>query len=145
MLRKSKLWFLCHLIYRHYQHCNGIFIPEGLKIGGGIKFLHSGSIIIAQGVIIVKNCSIHNDVTIGRSFSGNHFGVPKLGDNIVIFPGARIIGNIKIGSRSIVGANSVVINDVPSDVVVSGVPAKIVKTTSKSSFNGTWKKFFCHD
>ena len=54
-------------------------------------------------------------------------GYPEIGDNVIIYTGAKIIGNIKIGNNVIIGANSVVVSDIQDNVTVAGVPAKIVK------------------
>jgi serine O-acetyltransferase len=61
---------------------------------------------------------------IGDAKAGNY---PKIKDNVVIFAGAKLIGNINVGEHSIIGANSVVNKNVPSNSVVAGVPAKIIK------------------
>lgn len=75
---------------------------------------------------IGKNCTLHQNVTIGNGFSKNNSGHPELGDNVIIFPGAVIAGNVKVGNRVLITANSVVTKDVPNDSIVGGVPAKVL-------------------
>lgn len=60
----------------------------------------------------------------GRS---GHYEVPKIGDNVDICAGARVLGPITIGNNVVIGANAVVINDIPDNAVVAGVPAKIIR------------------
>lgn len=113
-------------------------------MGGGICFCHFGSIVIAKSVVIGKNASIHPDVTLGRVFAGSKKGCPNIGDNVVIFAGAKIVGNIRIGDNAVVGPNAVVIDDVPRNAVVVGVPAKVVSSDSSRCFNEKWGKSFEH-
>ena len=97
-------------------------------------FCHFSCIVIAQSVNIGKNVSIHQGVTIGRIFNGKYSGVPTIGDNVVIFSGAKVLGNIQIGDNAVIGANA----------VVAGVPAKIISTDSSKCFNQEWGKYFHH-
>lgn len=96
--------------------------------------------MIAGSAVIGECCTIHQGVTIGRTFSGKKVGVPILEDHVVIFPGAKVIGNIKIGSHVVIGANAVVVEDIPANCVVAGVPAKIISYDSSKCFDGVWKK-----
>jgi serine O-acetyltransferase len=89
----------------------GLFIQHGFGTGIGAKS-------------IGENCWINQQVTIGFS---NDTDAPKIGDNVVITSGAKIIGNVIIGNNSIIGANSVVVKNVPENCTVVGNPALIVK------------------
>lgn len=109
---------------------------------GGIRFRHHSCIVMNGSVIIGKNCTLHQGVTLGKSFAGEKAGDPILSDNVVVFAGAKIIGNVHIGSH-VVGANAVVINDVPDFCVVAGVPAKIISHDSTKCFEGIWKNVHC--
>ena len=133
---------ICKIIYRFCELTTGIQVPIGTKIKGGVRFFHYNCIIIAWEAIIGENCSIHQGVSIGRSFAGNKAGVPTLEDHVVVFPGAKIIGNVHIGSHAVIGANAVVIQDVPSYTVVAGVPAKIISQDSKKCFDEKWRRSF---
>jgi serine O-acetyltransferase len=77
-------------------------------------------------VKIGKNFTIYQGVTVGRVHSGKKAGVPTVGDNVTAFAGSKILGNIKIGDNVIIGANAVVLSDVPDNVTVGGIPAKII-------------------
>ena len=109
------------LLYKHNQYKTGIQLTLGTKIGGGAYFAHFGTIVVNSESVIGRNCTIFQGVTIG-SVRGK--GVPKIGDNVVLFSGVKIIGNVTLGDNVIVGANAVVTRDVPNGAVVAGVPAK---------------------
>ncbi len=105
------------------------FIPlEGLyictpKIGGGLFIQHGFSTIIAAKEI-GQNCWINQQVTIGYTDDN---ACPIIGDNVCVYCGAKILGDIIVGDRSIIGAGAVVIRNVNSDSLAVGVPAKIKK------------------
>jgi len=99
------------------------------KIGPGFSIIHGHDIVIGADVIIGSGCKIFNGVTLGnKDISQSSFGnQPVVGNNVVLSTGAKILGAITIGDNVIVGANSVVLKSVPSNVVVAGVPAKVIK------------------
>ena len=126
-MKGKKQWMLLYPIYsfyRHLQYKTGIQIRLGTKIGGGVRFVHFGGIVLNGSASLGKNCVVFNNVTLG----GAHLGglAPKVGDNVVICTGAKLIGNITIGNNVIIGAGAVVVKDVPDNAVVGGVPAKIL-------------------
>lgn len=97
-------------------------------VGEDIKFPHPVGIVIGDGVRLSNRVTIYQNVTLGAARAGD--GVkglyPKVGNDVVIFSGAKIIGNITIGDGAVIGANSVVTKDVPSYATVVGVPAKLL-------------------
>ena len=107
----------------------GIEIASSCSIGPGLFIPHpQGTVIGAWS--IGSNATIFQGVTLGAKylvFDFDRSSRPVLLDNIIIGAGAKVLGGILIGSNSVVGANSVVISDVPSDCVVAGVPAKIIR------------------
>jgi len=131
-----------YLIYKFHKLATGIQLPMSTSIGAGLRFFHYNCIIIAQESVIGHNASIHQGVTIGRIMGGGKSGVPEIGNNVVIFAGAKILGNIKIGDNVVVAANAVVVNDVPNNCVVAGVPAKIISEDSSKCFNERWSRVF---
>ena len=111
--------FLIFIIY------NSI-VPYEALIGKGTYLGYGGiSVVIHKDAVIGENCVISQCVTIGGKQGSN--GAPSIGNNVVIGAGAQIIGKVTIGDNCIIGANAVVNKDVPSNVVVGGVPAKILK------------------
>lgn len=117
-------------------------MPHRTKVGKGLCFLHYSCIVIAQDTIIGNNCSIHQGVTLGRSFAGDKAGCPIIGNNVIIFPGAKIIGRVRIGDNAIIAANAVVTKDVPAKSIVTGVPAKLIKENSDTCIDDKWKPYF---
>lgn len=101
-------------------------IPYQAKLGKNLKFGHGGlGVVINKKVIIGDNCTIGTCVTIGGTNKIKI--VPQLGNNVYVATGAKILGPVTIGDNVVIGANSVVINNIPSNSVVAGVPAKIIK------------------
>lgn len=138
------LLFLIKIKYLGIKRKTGIQLPLLTNVDGSVMFCHYSCIVIAQSVNIGKNVSIHQGVTIGRIFNGKYSGVPTIGDNVVIFSGAKVLGNIQIGDNAVIGANAVVTKNVPANAVVAGVPAKIISTDSSKCFNKEWGKYFHH-
>jgi len=103
-------------------------------IGEGFYIGHFGQIIVHNQVKIGNNCNISQGVTIGVSNRGKKMGVPIIGDNVYIAPGAKIFGGISIGNNVAIGANSVVNDDIPDNAVVVGIPAKIVSNNGSEGF-----------
>ena len=94
------------------------------RIGPGLFIQHGFCTIIAAAEI-GKNCWINQQVTIG--FAKNATDCPTIGNNVTISAGAKVLGKVNIGENSKVGANAVVVKNVPANVTVVGVPAYIVK------------------
>lgn len=96
---------------------------EGAHIGPGLHLIHPHNIIIARDVEIGENCLIFHEVTLG---TGTVPGRPKIGNNVDIYVGARILGGVTIGDGCMIGANSVVTTDVPPNSVVVAPPSRIL-------------------
>lgn len=97
------------------------------RIGIGIMFDHATGIVIGETAVVGDNCSLFHNVTLGGTGKTGGDRHPKLGDNVTIGAGTQILGNIKIGKGTKIGAGSVVLEDLPENVTAVGVPAKIVK------------------
>ena len=106
----------------------GAEISSSSNIGPEFQIVHSVGLVIGPKVVAGKNFRIHQNVTIGmRERECNGMKTPVFGDNVTVYAGAAILGPIKIGDNVKIGANAVVINDVPPNVIVGGVPARIIK------------------
>ena len=105
----------------------GIEIHPGARIGRRFFIDHGMGVVIGETTIIGDDVLLYQGVTLGGT--GNEHGKrhPTLGNNIVVGAGAKILGNIEIGSNSRIGAGSVVVDSVPENSTVVGIPAKIVK------------------
>lgn len=130
---KYKNSILKYLLFRKMIKF-GIEIHPGTKIGKGFYIGHWGGIVINPSVVIGENCNISQGVTIGVVNGGKKVGTPIIGDRVYIGPGVKIIGNIKIGNDVSIGANAVVVSDVPDGVTVGGIPAKIISQNDSSSY-----------
>lgn len=117
------VYIIVSIIHKHYVLQTGIQLPIGTQVGGGILFPHFSCIVINSGAVIGKNATIFQGVTIGSKRGG---GVPKIGDNVVLFAGCKVIGGVTLADNVKVGANSVVTKDVQAGCVVAGIPAKVI-------------------
>lgn len=98
--------------------------------GPGLAIAHRGTIIVNGGARIGANCRIHADVNIGTE-AGQSSSAPIIGDDCYIGPGAKIFGNIVIGSGTVIGANAVVNRSFPEgNQSLGGVPAKVISNKS---------------
>jgi serine O-acetyltransferase len=103
--------------------------PAGV-IGPGFRLIHGGSVFLGGQMVMGAHCMVYHEVTIGPS-ALRSMDYPVIGDRVRIFPGAKILGGITIGDDAVIGANSVVIEDVPAGAVVAGNPARIVRTEER--------------
>ncbi len=107
----------------------GTEIHPAAKIGPGLCLVHSQKILIAEGVTIGKNARISHGVSIGGD-TGRHgpeSGWPVIGDDVTIALDAIVLGPVTIGDGAVVGAQSLVVRDVPPHGVVAGSPARLVR------------------
>lgn len=118
------------LMQRHY----GIQIPWDTKIGKGFYVGHYGTIVVNGSAVIGDNVNISQGVTIGQANRGKRKGVPTIGNEVYIGPGAKVIGKITIGNNVAIGANAVVTDDVPDNACVAGVPAKIISMNGSTGY-----------
>jgi serine O-acetyltransferase len=101
-------------------------IHPAARLGKGLMLDHATGFVCGETVVVGDNCSFLHAVTLGGS--GKEMGDrhPKIGDNVLIGAGAKVLGNIKVGRCSRIAAGSVVLSEVPPNVTVAGVPAKVV-------------------
>jgi serine O-acetyltransferase len=104
----------------------GTDIHPAASFGEGLMLDHATGFVVGETAVVGDNCSFLHAVTLGGSGKETGNRHPKIGDNVLIGAGAKVLGNIKVGSCSRVAAGSVVLSDVPANVTVAGVPAKIV-------------------
>jgi serine O-acetyltransferase len=112
----------------------GMEIPSSTSVGEGLFIGHFGTIIVNGEATIGANCNLSHGVTIGQLNRGERAGCPTIGDNVFIGPGARILGRIVVGDDVAIGANSVVVDDVPDGAVVAGIPAKVVSMAGSHGY-----------
>jgi serine O-acetyltransferase len=105
----------------------GIELQPGARIGPGLWIGHFGGIVVSTHAVIGARCNLSQGVTLGiaRGDDGR-FGAPSLGDRVYVGPGAKVVGPVRVGDDVAIGANAVVVKDVPAGVTVGGVPAKVI-------------------
>jgi serine O-acetyltransferase len=99
-------------------------INPAAEIGIGIMFDHGTGVVIGETAVVGDNCSILQGVTLGGTGKETGDRHPKIGANVLLSVGCKVLGNIRVGDCSVVGAGSVVLKDVPPRTTVAGVPAK---------------------
>ena len=108
------------------HHCTFIY-TEAECIGKGL-LLHHGFSSMISARLIGDYCHIYQQVTIGNGKNG----IPSIGNNVTIYPGAKVVGGITIGEDVISGANCVVTKDIPPHSIVAGIPGQIIKQRTSS-------------
>ncbi|WP_047533274.1 serine O-acetyltransferase [Methylotenera sp. N17] len=111
------------LQHRFWSAVTGADIPINTQIGGGLLIPHPNGIVIHPGVSIGPNCLILQQVTLGSNEAGD---LPAIGGHVDIGAGAKLIGKVHVGNHAKIGANAVVLIDVPAYATAVGVPAKII-------------------
>ena len=104
----------------------GADIACSAEIGEGLSLPHPNGVVIGGLCVIGRNCTIYQQVTLG--YRGDHDpsdGQPRLGDNVLVGAGAKILGPITIGDGARIGANAVVVTDIPAGALAVGVPARV--------------------
>jgi serine O-acetyltransferase len=101
-------------------------IHPAARIGRGIMFDHATGIVIGETAVVGDNCSLLHGVTLGGNGKDDGDRHPKIGRNVLLAAGAKVLGNIVVGDCSKVAAGSVVLQEVPPNKTVAGVPAKVV-------------------
>lgn len=115
---------LYKVLYKLVQILTGIELPCEVPIGEGFVIEHSGGIVVSGFASFGQRCRIRNGVVVGLSRVEEPCA-PRIGDDVDIGAGAKLLGNIRIGHRVRIGANAVVLTDVPDDCIAVGVPAVI--------------------
>lgn len=100
----------------------GCDVSPGAVFAGPPNLHHPLGIVVGMGAVIGHNVTIYQGVTIGASRSGKY---PQIGNNVVIYPNATIVGGGEIGDNAIIGANALVIGDVPANTIVRVAPTPI--------------------
>ncbi|MBI5198693.1 MAG: serine acetyltransferase [Nitrospirae bacterium] len=125
--KRKNMGILAGFLSRFNAILTGALIGRNAKFGKGFVIIHSIGVVINSGVTGGNNILIEHCVTIGAEKKR----APRLGNNIFIGAGAKIIGEVNIGNNVKIGANAVVVDDVPDNVTVVGVPARVVKINGK--------------
>lgn len=126
--RAHKLWLkgyknLARLISARTRRITGIDIHPAAQIGHGVFIDHGSGTVIGETAVIGDNCVLYHGVTLGSNTFEKVDRHPKLGNNVIVYANATLIGPIKIGDNSIVAAGAVVVKDAEANSKLMGVPA----------------------
>ena len=120
-------YFMARYISQRAARKTGIEIHPGATIGKGFFIDHGSGVIIGETAIVGDNVTMYQGVTLGGTGKESGKRHPTIGDNVMISAGAKIIGSFTVGENSKIGAGSVVLEEVPPNCTVVGVPGRIVK------------------
>lgn len=134
-LYKKRLFFLARLISQFARFLTGIEIHPGATIGKGLFIDHGMGVVIGETAEVGDNVTLYHGVTLGGTGKEKGKRHPTVGSNVVVGSGAKILGPIYIGDGSKIGANSVVLKDVPVNSTVVGIPGKIVSPKNSELIN----------
>ena len=146
-LYKHKWFFLARLISQIARFFTGIEIHPGATISKGLCIDHGMGVVIGETAEIGDDVLIYHGVTLGGTGKDKGKRHPTIGNGVVIGAGAKVLGPIKVGNNAKIGANAVVVKDVPEGATAVGIPAKnIIRTSATiieiSDFRGAKKKIF---
>ena len=117
---------MAYFVQMRVSETFGVDIHPAARIGRGIMIDHAHSIVIGETAVVGDNVSMLHSVTLGGTGKEDGDRHPKIGDGVLIGAGAKVLGNITVGHCSRIAAGSVVLQDVPHNTTVAGVPARVV-------------------
>ena len=125
-------YFLARWISQRAVRKTGIEIHPGAQIGRGLFIDHGNGVIIGETTIIGDNVTLYQGVTLGGTGKEHGKRHPTLGNNVMVSAGAKVLGSFTIGDNSKIGAGAVVLQEVPPNCTVVGVPGRVVKRDNAS-------------
>ncbi|MGN0248016.1 MAG: serine O-acetyltransferase EpsC [Lachnospiraceae bacterium] len=120
-------YFWARFVSQRGVRKTGIEIHPGAQIGKGFFIDHGNGVIIGETTVIGDNVTLYQGVTLGGTGKEQGKRHPTIGNNVMISAGAKVLGSFKIGDNSKIGAGSVVLEEVPPNSTVVGVPGRVVK------------------
>lgn len=126
ILLRAPLSILYRALFRKIRNTYGIELPYSAQLGRRVVIEHQSCIVIHGDCVIGDDCIIRQGVTMGNRYLDCPFDAPKLGKRVNVGAGAKLFGNITIGDDANIGANAVVLIDVPPGATAVGIPAKVI-------------------
>lgn len=126
ILLRAPLSILYRALFRKIRNTYGIELPYSAQLGRRVVIEHQSCIVIHGDCVIGDDCIIRQGVTMGNRYLDRPFDAPKLGKRVNVGAGAKLFGNITIGDDANIGANAVVLIDVPPGATAVGIPAKVI-------------------
>lgn len=130
-LYKQGHYFLARWVSQRGVRKTGIEIHPGAQIGENFFIDHGNGVIIGETAVVGNNVTLYQGVTLGGTGKEHGKRHPTIGDNVMISAGAKVLGSFTIGENSKIGAGSVVLEAVPPNCTVVGVPGRIVKRNNQ--------------
>lgn len=124
---------LYRMLYNKMRNGYGIELPYTVQLGRRVIIEHQSGIVIHGNTHIGDDSVIRQGVTLGNRYLDHPFDAPKLGKRVNVGAGAKILGNLTIGDDAIIGANAVVLADIPAGQTAVGIPAKIIHPKAAES------------
>lgn len=118
---------LFRMMYQKVRNIYGIALPYTVKLDRRVVTEHQSRIVIHGDSQIGDNSIIRQGATLGNRYLDCPFDAPKLGERVDVGAGAKILGNLETGNDAVIGANAVVLLDIPAGATAVGIPAKIMK------------------
>ncbi len=125
-LLRAPLTVVYKFLYRVVEWTCGISLPYTVRVGRRVRIWHHGGMIL-HAESIGNDVQIRQNTTFGVSRTLHDFELPRIADGADIGVGACVLGDVTVGMRAVIGANAVVLKDVPDDAVAVGVPARVVR------------------
>jgi len=129
-LLRAPFSILYRALYRKVRNTYGIELPYTVKLGRRVIIEHQSGIVIHGDCTIGDDSIIRQGVTLGNRYLDRPLDAPILGKSVNVGAGAKIFGKVTIGNGANIGANAVVLSDVPAGATVVGIPAKVIKMRS---------------
>jgi serine O-acetyltransferase len=126
-LLRAPFSILYRAMFRHVRNCYGIELSYEVKLGRRVVFEHQGAVVIHGNSVIGDDCIIRQGVTLGNRTRMHHNQAPTLGRGVSVGAGAKILGAVHIGDEAEIGANAVVLCDVPAGCAAVGIPARVIE------------------
>ncbi|MEM8633361.1 MAG: transferase [Pseudomonadota bacterium] len=130
-LIRAPLSVIYKVMFKLTEILCGISLPYTVKVGRRVTLEHFGGMILVAHTI-GSDVIIRQNTTFGISGLNDRSGRPIIGDKVELGAGAVVLGRVRVGRGAIIGANAVVVRDVPPDMIVGGVPARVIKQVSPS-------------
>lgn len=128
---RHRLFFVARLIATVSRWCTGIEIHPGATIGRRLFIDHGMGLVIGETAVVGDDCTIYHGVTLGGTGKERGIRHPTLGNRVLVGAGAKILGPFRVGDGAMIGANAVVLHEVPDAATVVGVPGRVIRISDQ--------------
>lgn len=132
-ITRRALWVPTFFAHIFTQTLTGISLPTGCQIGKGLYIGHFCGIFVHDTVVIGENCNLSQGVSIGLGGGVHNDAAPRLGNQVYIGAGAKVLGDITLGDRVRIGANAVVLISIPDGATAVGIPARVIQKEQRGN------------